>query len=86
MSRRPGKEAESAGYDAWLRGRSAALNVSMTDLEYELAMMAGEREDDGSFSAGFLDKPERWKSELSSFFARDPRWFNWAVTEYLKGR
>jgi len=57
----------------------------MTDLEYELAMMAEESESVAT-SAGFLDKPERWKEELSSAYRNDPRWFEWAITEYLKGR
>ena len=66
--------------------------MSMIDLEYAIAMMAIQSIEDFKmpvgfdFPVGFADKPETWKSSLSSAYTKNPQWFQWAITEYLKGR
>lgn len=83
---RPAKEGESAGYEAWLQGRSYSLSMSVIDLEYEIAMMAADPGDGLNVPAGFADEPETWRTSLSKSFQSRPKWFDRAVTLYLKGR
>lgn len=57
----------------------------MTDLEFELAMMAVNSAP-WDIPLGFEDKPDIWKDELASAYQKHHRWFASAITEYLKGR
>ncbi len=61
--------------------------MSVIDLEYEIAMTAARRIDPTlKFPPKFEDEPEKWREILSEAFRETPRWFEWAITQYLKGR
>jgi hypothetical protein len=59
----------------------------MTDLEYEIAMMAARQFlGDGPYPIVDIDDPESWKVTLGLLFLIARRWFDEAITQYLKGR